>query len=194
MAQSVLDLDFAPSVWLVGPNDSHPFDEWIGPAIDRTLARFELPAGPGQARDIVTEILTRIGRHEDLLAYFILHWPSPLEQPLPVYLGLHERVDDDTVQAWLGGSDLSTVEKPLVDDVPVTDREGVTLLRSLPYSNGADGSVVIGARYVVDVGHDDMIVLARIASFSPKAVIAVQGAVIELLSSVRVVDLDGAGE
>ena len=56
------------------------------------------------------------------------------------------------------------------------------------------GSVVIGARYVVDVGHDDMIVLARIASFSPKAVIAVQGAVIELLSSVRVVDLDGAGE
>ena len=42
------------------------------------------------------------------------------------------------------------MEKPLVDDVPVTDREGVTLLRSLPYSNGADGSVVIGARYVVD--------------------------------------------
>lgn len=190
--QPVLDLDFAPSVWLVGPNDSHPFDQWIGPAVDRTLARFELPTGPGQARDIVTEILTRIGTYEDLLAYFVLHWPSPLEPPLPLYLGLHERVDHETVDAWLGGADLSTVERPMVDSVPV-DREGVTLLRSLPYSNGEDGAVVIGARYVVDIGHDDMIVLARTASFAPKAVIAVQGAVVDLLSSVRVVDVEAEG-
>jgi hypothetical protein len=189
VTQPVLDLDFAPSVWVVGPNDSHPFDTWIGPAVDRTLARFELPPGPGQAREVVTEILTRIGTYQDLLAYFVLHWPSPLEPPLPLYLGLHERVDRETIDAWLGGADLSTVEQPLVDSVPV-DREGVSLLRSLPYSNGEDGSVVIGARYVVDVGHDDMIVLARTASFAAKSLIAAQSAVVELLSSVRVVDLD----
>lgn len=185
----VLDLDFAPSIWLVGPSDTHPFEEWIGPAVDRTLARFELPTGPGQARDVVTEILTRIGTYEDLLSYFVLHWPTPLEPPLPLYLGLHERVDQETIDVWLGGADLSTVERPIVDRVPV-DREGVTLLRSLPYSNGEDGSVVIGARYAVDVGHDDLVVLARTASFSPKAVIAVQAAVVELLSTVRVVDVE----
>lgn len=189
MSQPVLDFRFDPDRWVLGPADDKPFERWLPEAVQSVMSRFDIPAGNASAREAIEVTLATLGRFEDVLSYVIMFWPNPTKRPLPVYFGLEVRDDPADAADWLAGIDLTTVEKPVVDDVAV-DRADVTLRRSLPYSTNDEGHVLVSARYVVDTGHPDFIVLAHAAAYEAADVIEIQTELVAMLGTTRIVQWD----
>lgn len=190
MPKPVLDLDYDPDRWILGPTDDKPFATWLPEATAEMVRRFDVPATNEPAIGAIEHTLTTVAQFEDMLSYVIVYWPDPATRPLPIYFGMEVRDDPSDAADWLAGIDLTTVEKPVVDDVDV-DRDGVTLRRSLPYSTNDDGQVLVSARYVVDTSHPDLIVLAHTAAYQAADVIEVQHELVAMLSTARIVEWDG---
>ena len=183
-----LDFDPDPAVWLVGPTEARPVEQWIPAATEVMVEVFGFTDAQRNARELVGEVLAATARaHPSGLAYYVLRWPSPGEVPLPLFIGMVPRDEvDEADTTWLEAEDGLLVEKPVVDELVAPP--GTTVRRSLPYSLSEDRTIVVGARYVVDTGHPDVFVFAHTASGEPRAVLEAQEDIEKFLATVRVVD------
>lgn len=187
-----LDFDPDPEVWLVGPTETRPVDEWIPAATELMVGAFGLTEEQQNARELVGEILASTARaHPSELAYYVLRWSHPAEVPLPLFIGMVPRDEvEDLDLRWLAGEGSLTVEQPVVDELVAPP--GTTVRRSLPYSLAEDRTLVVGARYVVDTGHPEVLVFAHTASGDPSDVLKAQDDIEKFLATVTVADhVDG---
>lgn len=189
MPAPLLQLDPDPSVWLMGPTDAVPPEEWV-PAAAEVMTRVFGFTGEGDAtrRDIVREVLASTARvHPSPLSAYALRWLAPGEVPLPLFFGMVPREGSaEVAEAWLLGSGGVLIEKPIIDELPAA--EGVTIRRSLPYTLARGRQVVVGARYVVDTGHPEALVLAHTAADEPALLLQAQDHIAALLATFRIDD------
>lgn len=174
-------------MWLVGPTPDRPYDVWAPLAADLLVDRFGLRGEPRAEAlvDAVLESLARPGASP--LPHFLVSWHAPAEVPETVHLGLVPREPADLADRWLTVADGAPVEEPIVEELPAP--AGLRLRRSLAYDRDADGGPVVSARYAVDTGHPDGVVLAHTAGDSPGDLLKVVALVDDLLRTVRVTDL-----
>jgi len=188
MEKPFLDVDPDPAVWLVGPTEARPLEAWLPAAVEVTLDSFAVAADHRpRVAPVVERILGDLATFESPLPYVLIRWRELHDLPLPLFLGLLDRAEADTdLDGWFGAADLPVVEEPLQEDLVAP--AGMRIRRSLPYSADDAGRLAVGARYVVDTGHPDAVVLAHTASFSPTEVLKAQDDIVALLATVTVSD------
>ncbi len=181
MGRLVIDLD--PAVWLLGPSADLPLERWLPVACEHLADRFDFSPDDAEAVRHVEEVLTATGRLENDLSHEVVHWADPTSEAVPVLLGLQARsVDTD---GWLRGVDLEAADHVHLDESPVL-HEGGSMRRSVMTSEDEGGQRLTSARYVVDTGDVEAVVVARVTSDDHDDLMRVEPDVVAMLRTVRV--------
>ena len=190
-----LELDDNPGLWVTGPTPGRTFEEWLDWAVNTVCSNLAVESTDAEFRDYARDMLRLIGTREvSPLPFWWLRWVERSEVPLVLYAGHLPRDPEgpdadelgDLAEGWLKADASAPVEPPIRDDLEAP--AGTTLSRSLIYGQSSRQALAVSARYVVDTGHPEVIVLAHIASGSPADVLAGCGPVEDLLRTVRIED------
>jgi hypothetical protein len=115
-------------------------------------------------------------------SYAVQHCDDGSGHTMTVELRVAERSTD--IDSWLAGADVGAFNQFLLD-APPTYRSG-TMRRSVMFSIGDDQRLLTSARLVLDLGRDDVIVLARMAGYDHDAVMRVQEDAVGMLRTARI--------
>lgn len=158
-----------PAVWFVGPDEERPFEVWLPEAVELLKSVFGVGRRQTEVEHYLTLMLERIGRPSDgPLPYRLVRWLDVAELPVVASFGMVPREDD--LHEFLSVGDPSTVETPIVEDVPAP--AGTTVRRAVSYSSDEAG-LLVEVRYVVDTGDDEAVMLVLAGDRRPGAIVSV---------------------
>lgn len=175
-----------PHLWLVGPTDSRPVDDWIPGAVDAVIEDF--CATETAEVEVIVRVLQKFAHDQSsLLTERLLRWRNLHDDPFPVQMGMIERAQwpDYELEAFLASTDEPVVEPAIVQDVEC--KEGMRIRRGIAYSSD-DGVLVAAARYVIESPSKTMLAVLHTATDVPGQLIE---ALDDLDNLARTVDVRG---
>ncbi|MET0931323.1 MAG: hypothetical protein ABWX74_17515 [Aeromicrobium sp.] len=175
-----------PHLWIVGPTEERPAEEWVPGATQAIVQDFGIV--DDETRQYVERVLATFAAATPTeLTERLLRWRNIADDPFVLYLGMVDRAEwtADDLTAYLHSDREGLVEPAVVTDVTAPD--GVTVRRSIGYSSHPEG-VVAGVRYVIDSGSPHVVALMHTATRVPGLLIEALPDLDDLARTVRAAD------
>lgn len=176
-----------PAIWLVGPTENRPAEQWLPGAVAALVGDWQLTRHDEQR--FVQAVLARFAADTPSpLSERLLRWPTIGEDPFPVFLGMVEREHwpEEELDAFLRGVGEGVVEPPLVTEVEAP--EDVRIRRALVYSTDGSPAVVAAVRYVVDSGAASVLAMMHASTVEPGRLVEALDDLDDLARTVRASD------
>lgn len=173
-----------PSVWLVGPTEQRPLEQWVPGAVDVLASDFEI--SDPELRRYVNRVLERFASDESSpLTDRLMRWRSLGDTPFVLFLGMIDRAEwsDAQIEGFLTAEGEALVEPAIVTDVESTI--GTIIRRSIAYITYPEG-LVAGVRYVIQGRATEAAVVMHSSTRIPGNLIEALGDVDVLAGTVDV--------
>ncbi|TNC33107.1 hypothetical protein [Mumia zhuanghuii] len=181
----VLAYDPDPTVWLVGPTENRPPEQWLPGAVAALVGDWQLTGSEEQR--FVEAVLTRFAADSPSpLTERLLRWPTIHEDPFPAFLGMVDRAHwpEEELDAFLRAEGEPVVEPPLISEIEAP--EGVRIRRALVYSTDGSPAVIAAVRYVVETGDSYPIAMLHASTPQPGRLVEALPDLDDLALTVRV--------